>query len=282
MGHAPADAVNAPCARRARPYRGRVTAAAALSRHSRVIGALMMRELITRFGRRGLGFLWLVGEPLLFCLGVLGLWALIRPEYEHGVRLGPMVMTGYMALLLLRHQIGWSLGALSANQGLLMHRDVAVLHLYLARNLLELLGATAAFAVVYLILAALGQVGAPADWALLYAGWFLLAAMGFGLALIFAGLAQRFSVMERIVPLLTYALIPLSGVFFMVAWLPPAAREAILLIPLPHAVEMLRAGVFGEFTATFWDPFYAGAWAGALVLLGLALTAGARERLETE
>lgn len=60
----------------------------ALQSHSRVVGALMMRELITRFGRDGLGFLWLVGEPLLFCLGVLGLWALIRPEYEHGVRLG--------------------------------------------------------------------------------------------------------------------------------------------------------------------------------------------------
>jgi capsular polysaccharide transport system permease protein len=254
----------------------------ALRSHSRVIGALMMRELITRFGRDGLGFLWLVGEPLLFCLGVLGLWSLIRPEFEHGIRLGPMVMTGYMALLLLRHQIGWSLNALSANQGLLMHRGVSVLHLYLARNLLEVVGATAAFAVVYLLLAALGQVGAPADWGLLYGGWFLLALMGFGLALIFAGLAQRFAVMERIVPVLTYGLIPISGAFFMVAWLPPAIQDAVLLVPLPHAVEMLRAGVFGEFVETRWDPVYAIGWSGILILLGLALTAGARDRLEAE
>jgi capsular polysaccharide transport system permease protein len=253
----------------------------ALQSHSRVVGALMMRELITRFGRDGLGFLWLVGEPLLFCLGVLGLWAVIRPEYEHGVRLGPMVMTGYMALLLLRHQIGWSLNALSANQGLLMHRGVAVLHLYVARNLLEFLGATAAFAVVYLLLAALGQVGSPGDWSLMYAGWGLLGLMGFGLALIFAGLAQRFAVMERIGPLLTYARIPLSGAFFMVSWLPPAVQEAVLWIPLPHAVEMLRAGVFGEFVETHWNPVYASVWAGVLILLGLALSACARDRLET-
>lgn len=254
----------------------------ALQSHSRVVGALMMRELITRFGRDGLGFLWLVGEPLLFCLGVLGLWALIRPEYEHGVRLGPMVMTGYMALLLLRHQIGWSLNALSANQGLLMHRGVAVLHLYLARNLLEFLGATAAFAAVYVLLAALGQVGPPQDWTLMYGGWGLLGLMGFGLALIFAGLAQRYAVMERIVPLLTYAMIPISGAFFMVSWLPPAVQEAVLWIPLPHAVEMLRAGVFGEFVETHWNPVYASVWSGFLILLGLALTAGARDRLETE
>ncbi len=259
-----------------------MSSVSALKDHSRVVGALMMRELITRFGRDGLGFLWLFGEPLMFCLGVLGLWALIRPEYEHGVRLGPMVMTGYMALLLLRHQIGWSLNALSANQGLLMHRGVAVLHLYLARNLLEFLGATAAFAVVYLLLAALGQVGPPADWLVMYGGWVLLGLMGFGLALIFAGLAQRFAVMERIVPLLTYVMIPLSGAFFMVAWLPPAAREVVLWAPLPHAVEMLRAGVFGEFVETHWNPVYAAVWSGILVLLGLALTAGARDRLETE
>ena len=250
--------------------------------HVRTVGALMMRELITRFGRDGLGFLWLVGEPLLFCLGVLGLWMLLRPEYEHGVRLGPMVMTGYMALLVLRHQIGWSLNALSANQGLLVHRGVAVLHLYVARNLLEFLGATAAFAVVYLLLAALGQVGAPGDWLLMYGGWLLIALMGFGLALIFAGLAQRYAVMERIVPVLTYALIPVSGAFFMVAWLPPAIQDAVLLIPLPHAVEMLRAGVFGEFVETHFDPVYALAWSGVLILLGLALMAGARDRLETE
>lgn len=242
----------------------------------------MMRELMTRFGRDGLGALWLVGEPLLFCLGVLGLWSLMRPEYEHGIRLGPMVMTGYMALLLLRHQIGWSLNALSANQGLLVHRGVSVLHLHLARNLLEFLGGTAAFAVVYVLLGLLGQVGPPQDWSLMYAGWTLLGLMGFGLALIFAGLAQRYAVMERIVPLLTYAMIPLSGAFFMVAWLPPAAQEAVLWIPLPHAVEMLRAGVFGEFVETHFDPVYATVWSGVLILLGLALTAGARDRLETE
>ena len=30
----------------------------------RVIGALMIRELITRFGRENIGFLWVMVEPL--------------------------------------------------------------------------------------------------------------------------------------------------------------------------------------------------------------------------
>ena len=37
----------------------------------RVIGALMLRELHTRFGRHNLGYLWLVGEPFILSVGVV-------------------------------------------------------------------------------------------------------------------------------------------------------------------------------------------------------------------
>jgi capsular polysaccharide transport system permease protein len=39
-----------------------------------VIGAVMMRELHTRYGRENLGFVWLIVEPLFFCLGVMVVW----------------------------------------------------------------------------------------------------------------------------------------------------------------------------------------------------------------
>lgn len=242
----------------------------------------MLRELITRYGRNGLGFLWLAGEPLAFCAGVLILWSFIRPDHEHGLRLGPFVMTGYMCLLLMRHQISFCFNALQANTGLLYHRGVAILHIYAARNLLEFLGATAAFAIVYAILIALGEARPPADWLLLYGGWLLMALLGGGLALIVSGLALRSDVMERITPLITYILIPLSGVFFMLAWTPPAYRELLMLIPIPHAVEMVRAGVFGEFVETHFNPAYALAWGVVLNAAGLLLLADARERIDIE
>ena len=249
---------------------------------ARIIGALMMRELATRFGRQGLGFAWLVGEPLVFCIGVIILWSLTKPAYEHGVRLAPFIMTGYMSLLLFRHQIALSLGALQANIGLMHHRQIAVLHLFLARNLLEILGATGAFIVVYAAMIALRQASLPHDWLLLYSGWLLLAWMAMGFALILAGLALRFEVMERVVPVLSYILIPVSGVFFMVAWLPPAYRELYLLVPFPHPVEMIRAAVFGEFTPTYYDASYALAWAAVFNILGMALIYGARDRVDVE
>lgn len=253
-----------------------------IQKHSRILGALMMREMSTRFGRDGIGFLWLIVEPLAFCVGVMILWSFTKPTYEHGIRVAPFVMTGYMALVMIRHQVSLSSAALQSNIGLLHHRQVAPLHILLSRNLLEIAGATGAFLVVYVALLSLGQVELPSDYLLLYAGWFLLAWMGMGFALLLAGLAMRFEAVERIVPLLTYLLIPLSGVFAMVAWIPDRYQEAYLLVPFPNAVEMIRSAVFGEFVETHYNVGYGLATGTLMNILGMLIIAGARDRIDVE
>lgn len=255
---------------------------APIIRHLRIIASLMMREVITRFGREGLGFAWLIGEPLLFCFGVMGLWSLTKPAYEHGVRLAPFVMTAYMSLILTRHLISFLAGALQANMGLLYHRQISPLHIFASRILMELGGATAAFVVVYAILFALGEVKLPSDYLLMYAGWFILAWIASGFALVLAGLAMRFEVFERFIGLISYLLIPLSGAFTMVAWVPPALQKFLLYIPFVHPIEMIRAAVFGEFVETHYNAVYAVAWGTIFTIIGLALVLSSRDKIETE
>ena len=110
----------------------------------------------------------------------------------------------------------------------------------------------------------------------------LIAWMGMGLALVFSGLSLRFEIMERLVPVLTYALVPVSGSFFMVGWLPSEIRDYYLLIPIPHGIEMVRAGVFGEFVKTYYDPVYAFSWGAILNFIGLILLSDAKARIDVE
>jgi len=61
----------------------------------RVLGALLLREVITRYGRDNLGFLWIFAEPMIFTLGVTTLWT--YTQHLHGSNL-PIVafsITGY-------------------------------------------------------------------------------------------------------------------------------------------------------------------------------------------
>lgn len=255
---------------------------ASIKRHARTILSLVMREIITRFGREGLGFAWLVAEPLAFCFGVMVLWSFTKPAYEHGIRLAPFVMTAYMSLILIRHLIGYLAGALQGNMGLLYHRQIGPLHIFSARILLEFAGATIAYAVVYVFLLAIGQVSLPSNYLLLYAGWFLLTFISSGFALILTGLAMRFDVMERLIGLIGYLMIPLSGVFTMVAWLPHGFRHVLLLLPFVHPVEMMRSAVFGEFVKTYYDIPYALAFGAVFNVVGLLLVSSARHLIETE
>lgn len=250
-----------------------------VSHHIRIAGALMLREMTTRFGREGLGMAWIIGEPLVFCLGVLILWTFTKPAYEHGIKLAPFVMTGYMSLILIRHMIGALVNALQANLGLLYHRQISPLHVFSARVMLEVSGTTAAFIVVYVVLLAIGQVSLPHNYLLLYGGWLLIAWVSTGFALILTGLAMRYETFERVTGLIGYLLIPLSGVFMMVEWVPPNFREILLYIPFVHGVEMVRAGVFSEFVPTHYNAFYALTWGAIFNVLGLALIAGARDRI---
>lgn len=251
-------------------------------KQGRIIGALIMRELVTRYGREGLGFLWIVLEPLVFCFGVMALWTLMKPEYEHGVRVAPFVMTGYMCLLLFRHIVGSFGGAIVANVGLLHHRDVKPVHLYFSRAVIELAGGTMAFFVVYVVLLALGAVSPPRDYVTLYGAYLILAWLSAGFGMTMASLAIRYEVVERIMPVSMYLMIPLSGAFVMVDWLPHRYQWIYLLNPLPHTVEMVRSSVFGEFVPTHFNPLYPIAWAAGLTLLGLLLLAQTRRYLDID
>jgi capsular polysaccharide transport system permease protein len=256
--------------------------AGGLASQARITRALMMREMVTRYGREGLGFLWVVGEPLLFCLGVIVMWSVLKPAYEHGVRVGAFVMTGYMCLLLLRHFIQHSLGAIQANIGLLHHRQVSIIHVYVARALVEFMGTTTAFLAVFVILFLIGQVSFPKNPLLLYWGWISLAWLSFGLALLLSALAVRFEVVERITQLFTYMLIPLSGAFFTVSIVPAAYREAFLLVPMPNAVEMVRAGFFGEFFEAYYHPTYPALFGTVLLFFALIVLSSALKYVDVE
>jgi capsular polysaccharide transport system permease protein len=64
---------------------------------ARVLNALMIRELMMRYGRGNIGFLWLIVEPMLLCAGVVGLRWMIQGHQEHGVPLVALLLSGLHA-----------------------------------------------------------------------------------------------------------------------------------------------------------------------------------------
>src|SRR5215467_1297086 len=140
----------------------------------RVVGALLIREIYTRFGREGLGFGWIVLEPLVFAIPVLLLWSVVRNPYEHGIALMPFLWSGYLPILLFRHVGARMLLFVRVNAGLLYHRQVTILDLFLARFTLEVGSNLSALLVSGILFYALGLVEPPRDLPMFYLGYFYM------------------------------------------------------------------------------------------------------------
>jgi capsular polysaccharide transport system permease protein len=255
------------------------------SKHGRIIWAIIMRELSSRYGRQNIGYLWVIAEPLIFAGGVSLLWTAIRPPYDHGIKIVPFVVTGYMPLILIRQTTSWAVNAVRVNHSLLYHRQITPLHLFCARIGVEFLGVSLAFVTIVSVLCLVGIMSPPKsflDLGYVYAGWFILTAMSAGLALILGALGEIFEFVERFVQVITYILIPLSGAFFMASWLPEGARKYLLFVPFIHCFEMIRRGFFGEAVVVYYNVPYAIACSAGFILVGLLLAQFVRDHVEVQ
>ena len=164
----------------------------------RVIGALLMREVVTRYGRHNIGILWLVVEPMLFTLGVAGLWQVARMHSVSAIPVIGFAITGYSSVLLWRNASNRCAKAIEPNLSLMYHRHVKVLDIFAARILLELAGATGSFIILSLLFIGLGTLHQPADLLSVVAGWLLLCWFSAALGLIVGAVSERSEVFERV------------------------------------------------------------------------------------
>ncbi|MBE2260709.1 MAG: ABC transporter permease [Rhodobacteraceae bacterium] len=242
-----------------------------LAIQSRVIGALLMREVLTRYGRHNIGFLWLFVEPMLFTLGITVFWTLARGSLLSGLPIVAFAVTGYSSVLLWRNMPNRCCHAIEPNLSLMYHRHVKIIDIFAARILLEIAGGTTSFVTLMLVFGIMGWMHAPEDVLKVILGWLMLAWFGAALALLIGALSARSELVAKIWHPMSYLLYPVSGAVFMVDWLPVRAQELVLLLPMVHGVELLREGYFGSMVHAHYDLPYMACLCLSLTLLGLAL-----------
>jgi len=252
------------------------------SKHIRILQALVFREATTRYGRDNIGLLWIIGEPAIFAIGVLIMWSFIRPPYDHGIRLLPFLMTGYLPLLLMRHMVSQGIGTALVNANLLYHRQITILHLFIARAIMEFIGNSMSTMVIVSVSVMLGLLDPPKSVSTIINGWFLLAYMSFGLTMILGSIVGINEMFEKFANLITYVLIPVSGAFYMVDWVPYQYRELVLKLPFVNAMEMIRSGFFGDTYPTYFHAGYAVMSATVMVFAGLVIMQFVRNRVQLE
>jgi len=222
----------------------------------RVIGALLIRESLTRYGRHNIGFLWLFAEPMLFTLGVTAIAHATGLTKATNISVTEFMLIGYSTILLWRNMPNRCVLALQPNFDLLFHRQVKPIDIFLARCILEATGATISFFVLSTVFHNFGMVRAPYDVLQVAGGWFLLMWYAFSISMLVGAVSERTELVERTWHIVQYLMIPLSGSFFMLQTFPPEFRAILLWIPTVSCVELMREGYFGPSITAYYSAAY--------------------------
>ncbi|HQR04669.1 MAG: ABC transporter permease [Proteobacteria bacterium] len=230
----------------------------------RILWTLLLREIITRYGRENLGILWFFVEPLLFIVGISILWTYFDSRTVSTGTLAEFSIVSYPTILLWRNTTSRVTKAMYSNRPLLHHRLIKPVDFMYARIILEFASVTASFIVIYIVFLLLGISHAPADLLDMALGWLMICWFSFGFVMIMGALSELNDAIEKVSHIILYFMLPISGI--LPAYIvPPSLREYLLLFPLVDCVEFFRYGYYGMKMKTYFNLEYT-------ILVNLVLT----------
>lgn len=245
----------------------------------RVVGAVMLRELHTRFGRNNIGYLWLVLEPMILAGGVSAFHFFSGTSAPLGFVAGPFYAVGYITYIIFRNNVNRAAGMIESNKPLLFHRNVTLLDISIARVLLDAVATLGAMVLILTAFYLLGLGMTPERPWLILEALALMSWLSFGVATFVAGATEFTSLTERIVHPMTYLLIPFSGMFTVMDELPPAFAKLNALFPFPHIADLARMGLKSDFNSTYLNLPYVIIFSAVSTVLGLLMLRMARARM---
>ena len=237
---------------------------------ARAIGALMIREVATSYGRTPGGYLWAVLEPLAAVVLLAAIFSIAFESPPLGRDFALFYASGYLPFAVysdLSHKIGV---ALRYSRPLMAYPAVTWLDALLARFVLNTLTHALVWAIVLAGLLTLADQR-PADPLLAFTALALAAGLGLGLGVLNAFLFERWPIWERVWSILNRPAFLLFGVLFLPEALPPPYRDWLWLNPLTHVITTMRAGLYQGYAPAGWTPLYPIAVAAIPLALGLLM-----------
>ncbi|OED45972.1 sugar ABC transporter permease [Rhodobacteraceae bacterium (ex Bugula neritina AB1)] len=247
-----------------RPHRLRFAAA-------RTIGALMLREMSTRYGRTPGGYLWAVLEPMAAILFLSIGFSLVIRSPSLGTSFLLFYATGYLIFSLYQSISGATSRAIGYSKPLLKFPAVTWLDAVLARFLLNSL--TGILITLLLIGGVLTVIDSRAvlDLPVAVLAMVLAMALGLGVGIMNCVLMGLYPLWDVAWSIITRPLFLASGVLYIYEDLPPLAQDILWYNPLLHLSGLMRTGFYPTYTAAYVSITYVLAVSLILLALGLVL-----------
>ncbi len=237
----------------------------------RSIGALMLREMATTYGKSPGGYIWAVLEPvagiavLTFAFSFLFATPPIGTSFELFYATGTLPFFMFTTIC---NRVGT---AMVFSKSLLSYPAVTFVDAIIARFLVNFLTELLVFYLVVTAILSLFDTRTVLDVRDIALSLSLTALFGLAMGTLNSYLFLRFHVWHVFWSVISRPLFMISGVFFIYDALPPLLQEYLWYNPLIHAVGLMRAGFYPSYAGDYISVLYMVGVSLALLLLGLRL-----------
>jgi capsular polysaccharide transport system permease protein len=241
----------------------------ALATQLRVIGALMLRDMRTRFGKTQLGYFWAIAQPLIQIAFLVLIFSYINRHPPFGTSMALFFATGVLPYNLYNGMSKAFFSLLDSNEGLFGLPIVKPVDSLIARAALDTATAVLVMFITITTIIYEFDLPEPVDLRLVAAAVLGLALVGFGLGIINAVIAKAFASWPTIYSMLTRPIFFSSGIFFVPERLPAPVREVLSYLPSMQGIELFRMGIYQGYRSSVLDIGYLFKVGLVLCLIGL-------------
>lgn len=249
-----------------------------VSHIKRVVLAIFIRELKTRFGKYRLGYLWAILEPLsiialfVFIRGILaGSLRVATEKIIYHVDYPLFLAAGVIPFFLFKNAAIQIMNSIEANRGLFYYQPVKPIDAMISRWLLEGIIFSIVGFVIFFMLAMLGfssEIRNPLGLLLIILLFYIFS---FAVGLVLCIAVNIIEELRNVVSPVMLFLFFTSGIFFSINMIPQKFRIFLLWNPIIHFIELIRLNFFPLYRADDVSLHYVIIWTIAILWLGLAL-----------
>ncbi|MBN9889812.1 ABC transporter permease [Salipiger abyssi] len=223
---------------------------------ARAIGALILREMATSYGRSPGGYIWAILEPVagIALLTIVFSGFLRSPGL--GVSFPIFYATGMMPFMMYMGTQGKVASALKYSKPLLAYPTVTFVDAILGRFILDVMTKLLVSYIVFGGIMIAFETRTIPDYPLILEAFALAALLGAGIGTLNCFLFTRFPLFQQAWGILTRPLFILSCIFYLYDTVAEPFRSYLWYNPLIHIVGLMRKGFYPTYDATYVSRFY--------------------------
>ena len=238
---------------------------------ARTIGALILREMQTSYGRSPGGYAWTLLEPI----GGIALLTFIMStgfqirDPSVGTNFPLFLATGLLMLTMFMAIAGKAGGSIGSNRALLFYPGVKYTDTIIAGFILTTLTQVLVLYIILVGIHVFYGLTSIIDLGAIFSAVLLTALLGLGVGTLNCFLFEIYPLWANIWRVLTRPLFLVSCVMFAFEDIPRQYQDIFWWNPIVHLVALMRRGFYPSYDAAYASPVYVGLVGSITLMLGL-------------